>query len=173
MAYAFIGGMLHSAEALSAIVTPTVNSFRRINAPVTSSGATWSPNTISYAGNNRTHMIRIPGGGRIELRLSDGAASPYLSAAAILETGLDGIDEKRDPGPRLEINAYQDRSKLEGLRHLPDNLFDALRALETNTVLTTRLGAEFTRSYLKLKRAEWRDYSSHVSTWEFARTIDC
>lgn len=173
MAYAFIGGMLHSAEALSAIVTPTVNSFRRINAPVTSSGATWSPNTISYAGNNRTHMIRIPGGGRVELRLSDGAATPYLSAAAILETGLDGIDQKRDPGPRLEVNAYQDRRQLEGLRQLPDNLLDALRALEANAVLNNGLGSEFTCSYLKLKRAEWRDYASHVSAWEFARTIDC
>lgn len=173
MAYAFIGGMLNSAEALSAIVTPTVNSFRRINAPVTSSGATWSPNTISYAGNNRTHMIRIPGGGRIELRLCDGAANPYLCAAAILEAGLDGIDQKRDPGPRLDVNAYVDRRQIEGLRQLPDNLLEALRAFESNSVLTNALGSEFTRSYLKLKRAEWRDYTSHVSAWEVAHTMDC
>ena len=63
LAYSFIGGMLHSADALCALTNPTVNSYRRINAPVTTSGATWSPNVISYAGNNRTHMIRIPARG--------------------------------------------------------------------------------------------------------------
>ena len=82
LGYEFLGGVLHSAEALSAIVTPTVNSYRRLHARGTSSGATWSPNTISYAGNNRTHMIRIPAGGRFELRLADGAANPYITAAA-------------------------------------------------------------------------------------------
>jgi glutamine synthetase len=59
-AYHFIGGVMHSAEALCAITNPVVNSYKRINAPVTLSGATWSPNTVSYTGNNRTHMIRIP-----------------------------------------------------------------------------------------------------------------
>ena len=173
MAYHFLGGILNSAEALCAIVTPSVNSYRRINAPVTSSGATWSPNTISYAGNNRTHMIRIPGGGRFELRLVDGSANPYLLAAAILEAGQDGVEHQRDPGKPSEINAYLDRSKLSGVRQLPDNLLDALRALEASSVLQERLGQEFITAYLKLKRAEWRDYSSHVSAWELARTLDC
>ncbi len=173
LGHQFLGGMLHSAEALCAIVTPTVNSYRRIHAPTTASGATWSPNTISYAGNNRTHMIRIPDRGRIELRLSDGAANPYLLAAAVLEAGLDGIEQRRDPGPPLEFNAYQDRSAAESLRRLPDNLLDALRALERNEVLRAGLGAEFTRAYLKLKHAEWRDYASFVSGWEVERTLDC
>lgn len=173
LGHQFLGGMLHSAEALCAIVTPTVNSYRRIHAPTTASGATWSPNTISYAGNNRTHMIRIPDRGRIELRLSDGAANPYLLAAAVLEAGLDGIEHRRDPGPPLEFNAYQDRSLAESLRRLPDNLLDALRALERNEVLRAGLGVEFTRAYLKLKHAEWRDYASFVSGWEMERTLDC
>ena len=73
-AYHFIGGVLHSADALTAITNPTVNSYKRINAPRTTSGATWSPNTVTYGGNNRTHMIRIPDAGRFELRLADGAA---------------------------------------------------------------------------------------------------
>ncbi|HEY9889888.1 MAG TPA: type III glutamate--ammonia ligase, partial [Candidatus Obscuribacterales bacterium] len=77
LGYHFIGGVLHSAEALCAFSNPAVNSYRRINAPVTASGATWSPNTISYSGNNRTHTIRIPEPGRFEFRLPDGAANPY------------------------------------------------------------------------------------------------
>ena len=78
VAYNFLGGIMHAAEALAAITNPTVNSYKRLNAPPTLSGATWSPNTITYAGNNRTHMIRIPDAGRFELRLADGATNPYL-----------------------------------------------------------------------------------------------
>lgn len=173
MAYHFLGGVLHSAEALCAIVTPSVNSYRRINAAVTASGATWSPNTISYAGNNRTHMIRIPGGGRFELRLVDGSANPYLLAAAILEAGMHGVDSQMKPGKPSEVNAYVDRASMSDARQLPDNLLDALRAFESSSVLQAGLGSEFCRAYLKLKRAEWRDYTSHVSAWEVANTLDC
>lgn len=173
LAYHFLGGVLHSAEGLCAIVNPTVNSYRRIHAPVTTSGATWSPNTISFTGNNRTHMVRIPEAGRFELRLSDGAANPYLMPAAILAAGLDGIDNRRDPGLRRDNNAYVDRQGMEGLRELPDNLLDSLRALEKDTVLTNGLGPEFTRSYLKLKHAEWKHYCSAVSAWEVENTLDC
>jgi glutamine synthetase type III len=80
-AYSFIGGIMHSAEALCAITNPVVNSYKRINAPATLSGASWSPNTVTYTGNNRTHMIRIPDSGRFEFRLADGAANPYLLQA--------------------------------------------------------------------------------------------
>ena len=89
-----MGGIMHSAEALTAWFNPTINSYKRINAPVTSSGATWSPNTITYSGNNRTHMIRVPGSGRFELRLMDGATNPYLLQAGIIAAGLDGLDKK-------------------------------------------------------------------------------
>ena len=125
-AYHFMGGILHSAEALCAITNPTVNSYKRINAPPTLSGATWSPNTVTYSGNNRTHMIRIPDAGRFELRLADGAANPYLLQAAILVAGLDGIRNKRDPGKRLDINMYTEGHKAEGAKKLPLNLLDAL-----------------------------------------------
>ena len=80
IAYNFIGGVMNAAGDVCSITNPTVNSYKRINAPVTLSGATWSPNTVTYAGNNRTHMIRIPAGGRFEFRLADGAANPYLLA---------------------------------------------------------------------------------------------
>jgi len=172
LAYHFIGGVLHSAEPLAALINPTVNSYRRTRAPITASGSTWSPNTISYAGNNRTHMIRIPDAGRMELRLVDGAANPYLAAAAILEAGLDGIEHRRHPGPPMDFDVYQ-QPRTESLRQLPDNLLDALRALDGSAILRERLGASFVQSYLKLKRAEWQDYSRHISAWERERTLDC
>jgi glutamine synthetase len=84
LAYHFLGGILARAELLSALFAPTVNSFKRINAAPTVSGATWSSNAISYGGNNRTHMVRIPEPGRFELRLMDGAANPYLLRAGLL-----------------------------------------------------------------------------------------
>ncbi len=80
---------MHHAEALAAITNPTVNSYKRINAPRTLSGATWSPNSVTWTGNNRTHMVRVPGKGRFELRLPDGAANPYLLQAVIIAAGLD------------------------------------------------------------------------------------
>jgi glutamine synthetase type III len=172
LSYHFLGGMLHSAEGMCAITNPTVNSYRRIRATTTTSGATWSPNTITYGGNNRTHMIRIPDAGRIELRLSDGAANAYLMPAAVLETGLDGIDNQRDPGRPLDENVYE-KPHLTNQHKLPENLLDALRNFEKCTVLRQGLGEEFATAYLKLKQAEWRDYNSQVSAWEQERTLDC
>ena len=77
--------------------------FERIDATVTLSGATWSPNAISYSGNNRTHLVRVPDRGRFELRLMDGAANPYLLQAGVLVAGLDGIANERDPGERVVL----------------------------------------------------------------------
>ena len=88
LGYQFIAGLMYSAEALTAITNPTVNSYKRINAPRTLSGASWAPNTVTYTGNNRTHMIRIPDAGRFEFRLADGAANPYAMQAAVLTAGL-------------------------------------------------------------------------------------
>ena len=82
------------ASALAAITNPTVNSYKRINAPRTTSGATWAPNTVTWTGNNRTHMVRVPGPGRFELRLPDGAVNPYLLQAVIIAAGLSGIRPK-------------------------------------------------------------------------------
>ena len=172
-AYHFIGGVMHSAGAMCAITNPTVNSYKRINAPPTLSGATWSPNTITYAGNNRTHMIRIPDAGRFELRLADGAANPYLLPATVLAAGLDGIENARDPGKRLDINMYTEGDKAKNAAKLPLNLLDALRALEKSTVLKKALGEDFTTSYLKLKQADWDNYSRHLTEWERQTTLDC
>ena len=115
------------ASALAAICNPTVNSYKRINAPRTSSGATWAPNTVTWTGNNRTHMVRVPGPGRFELRLPDGAANPYLMQAVIIAAGLDGVRTKADPGKRHDIDMYQMGHTVKDAPKLPLNLLDALR----------------------------------------------
>jgi glutamate---methylamine ligase len=135
LGYQFIAGVLNSAEALCAITNPTVNSYKRINAPVTTSGATWSPNTASYSGNNRTHTIRIPDAGRFECRLPDGAANPYLLPAALIAAGLDGVVQKLDPGVRRDNNSYTDPLPSNQVKALPANLLDALRCLEKSEVI--------------------------------------
>ena len=173
LGYSFIGGVIHNAEPLCALLNPTVNSYKRINAPRTVSGATWSPNTVTYAGNNRTHMIRIPESGRFELRLADGAANPYLLQAGILAAGLDGIVNKRDPGKRLDINMYTEGHKVKNAKRLPLNLLDALRMLERSSVLRNALGDAFVSSYLKLKHDDWNAYAQHLTQWERDTTLDC
>jgi len=173
LAYNFLGGIMHSTEALCSFFNPTVNSYKRINAPRTISGATWSPNTITFGGNNRTHMVRVPGAGRFELRLMDGAANPYLMQAAALGAGLDGAANKRDPGKPLDINMYTDGHKLKNVRRLPLNLQDALRLTDKSKVVRERLGDSFVTSYLKLKTEEWNSYMRHLSPWEVANAIDC
>jgi glutamine synthetase type III len=171
--YQFLAGVLEHAEALCALSNPTVNSYKRINAPVTSSGATWSPNTVTYSGNNRTHMIRIPEDGRFELRLPDGAANPYLLQAGILAAGLDGIAAKRDPGKRLDINMYTHGHTVESAKRLPLNLLDALRAFEKSSLFRETFGSEFAGAYVKLKTDSWNEYSRHLTAWEQETTLDC
>ena len=173
-AYNFIGGVMNAADELCSITNPTVNSYKRINAPVTLSGATWSPNTVTYAGNNRTHMIRVPGSGRFEFRLADGATNPYLLPAALLAAGLDGIARGIDPGKPLDIDMYAEGHKAPAnTKRLPLNLLDALRLTAGSNLLRRELGGEFVDSYVKLKMREWNDYAGHLSAWERAHTLDC
>jgi glutamate---methylamine ligase len=171
--YHFLGGLMAHATSMCAITNPTVNSYKRINAATTTSGATWAPNIVTYGGNNRTHMIRIPDPGRIELRLADGAANPYMLPAAILAAGLEGINQQRDPGQRLDINIYAEAHKAEGASKLPLNLLDAIRELEGNTAFGNVLGSETVSAFVKLKQAEWDAYASHLTDWERQNTLDC
>ena len=173
IALSFIGGLIHSADALAAITNPTVNSYKRINAPRTTSGATWSPNTVTWAGNNRTHMIRVPDAGRFEFRLPDGAANPYLLPAGLLAAGLDGIRLKRDPGQRLDIDMYAEGHLAKDAKRLPLNLLDALRRLEASEVLRSAFGEDSVASYLKLRHADWNEYARHLTEWERQTTLDC
>jgi glutamine synthetase len=173
LAYQFIGGIMAHAEPMCALTNPTVNSYKRLNAPMTASGATWAPNAVTYGGNNRTHMIRIPDSGRCELRLADGAANPYLLQAALLAAGMEGIVAGCDPGPRLDINMYTDGHTVADVRRLPLNLLDALRAFEASKTLRATLGEGFSCAYLKLKMREWEDYTAQLTEWERETTLDC
>ncbi len=152
LAYAFLGGLQEHAPALCALTNPTEESYRRLGGTTTSSGATWSPGWISYGGNNRTHMVRIPDDQRLELRLADGAANPYLLPAAVLAAGLDGIERGLDPGPRSEANTYTDPPTGAAARPLPRSLEEALTAFAADTVLRQALGEEFCRAYENLRR---------------------
>jgi glutamine synthetase len=169
---AFLGGIVTHARGMTAITNPTVNSYKRINAPVTHSGATWAPDTVTWSGNNRTHMVRVPGPGRFELRLPDGAANPYLLQAAIIAAGLSGLETGADPGPRLDIDMYAEGHLATDAPRLPLNLLDALRAFEADTALTEVLGAEVCAAYVKLRMQEWNSYMGHFSAWEKAHTLD-
>ncbi len=171
--YHFLGGIMHSAMSMTAITNPTVNSYKRLNAPVTESGATWSPNTVTYGGNNRTHMVRIPDDGRFEVRLADGAVNPYLMPAVLLAAGRDGMKNKRDPGKRVDLNMYTEGHKVRGAKKLPLNLLDALREMKKSTVLKDALGEEFMTAYQKLRGAQWLDYTRHLTQWERDNTLDC
>ena len=171
-AFHFLGGIMQHAMGMAAITNPTVNSYKRLNAPVTLSGATWAPNTVTWSGNNRTHMVRVPGPGRFELRLADGAANPYLLQAVVIAAGLLGIEGRADPGKRYDIDMYAEGHKVGEAQKLPLNLLDALRAFDADETLKSSLGSEFSTAYVKLKNREWTSYMAHFSSWERENTLD-
>jgi glutamine synthetase len=181
LAYYFLGGVMKNAESLSAFFNPTINSYRRINAPPTTSGATWSPSSISYSGNNRTHMIRIPDPGRFELRLMDGSANPYLLQAGIIAAGLFGMNNKSDPGEPLTCNMYTDSKNYPNLAKLPNDLEDSLSKLDDNKHLKEAFSEEVINSYIKLKNQEIDEFNKEevfdkkkdITDWEKNNTLDC
>ncbi|GAA0296392.1 type III glutamate--ammonia ligase [Rhodovulum strictum] len=168
----FLGGIMKHATAMAAFTNPTVNSYKRINAPRTISGATWAPNSVTWTGNNRTHMVRVPGPGRFELRLPDGAANPYLLQAVIIAAGLSGLRTQADPGPRHDIDMYAEGHTVKNAPKLPLNLLDAIRALDADSELKALMGEEFSASYMKMKQQEWNSFVSHFSRWERDHTLD-
>ena len=168
--------MLAHAQAFAAVSNPTVNSYKRINAPVAPTGAPLGPaaNHITYGGNNRTHLLRIPAPGRLEIRIGDGAANPYLMPAVYLAAGLDGVARKTDPGQRLDIDMFGDEGrKLEDLRRLPTSLLDALRLFDAAPLFRETLGGAFVDAYVKLKTQDWNEHQAHLSDYERAATLDC
>lgn len=174
MGYHFVGGTLAHARALAAIAAPTVNSYKRLVVGRSLSGATWAPAYVAYGDNNRTACVRIPYG-RIELRLPDSSCNPYLVTAAVLAAGMDGVERELDPGPPLNDNLYEwspRRIREAGIRLLPQNLAEALDALEQDEVVMNALGAPLAREFIELKRMEWVEYSRHVSDWERRRYAD-
>lgn len=168
LAYHFLAGLLHHAPALCAFAAPTVNSYKRLVVGRALSGATWAPAYIGYGDNNRSAMLRIPYG-RIEFRLPDAGCNPYLVHAAIIAAGLDGIERELEPGEPMNVNFYEmDRAACaeQGIGILPQNLNEALDALEADPLFAEQLGQEVVGEFIDIKRMEWTEYSRHVSDWE-------
>ena len=169
LAYWFTGGILKHAQAVTAVTNPLVNSYKRLVRRPPRSGSSWAPVYVTYGANNRTQMIRIPAPGRIENRLGDGAANPYLAATVLLAAGLDGIENQIDPGVQNEDNLYEvpeDELQQRGIGSLPATLGEATDALEKDEVIKNALGTEYADYYIQVKREEWRNYHWNVSQWE-------
>ena len=174
LAYHFMGGLLEHAPALTALAAPTVNSYKRLVVSRSLTGSTWAPAYISYGNNNRSTMVRIPYG-RLELRLPDGSCNPYLTTAAVIAAGLDGVKRELHPGPGHATNLYDfspAQLKEQGIGILPQNLNEALDALEANKVILDALGDGLSSEFMDMKRAEWVEYQRHVSDWEIQRYVE-
>jgi len=174
MGYHFLAGLMAHAPALTALVAPTVNSYKRLVVGRALSGATWAPAYASYGDNNRSCMVRVPYG-RLELRLIDSSANPYLATAAVIAAGLDGIDRKQDPGDPHNFNHYDlspEQLVERGIGTLPQSLDEALDALEADGLFHQHLGKQFVSEFVRLKRMEWVEYHRHVSDWEVKRYLE-
>jgi len=173
MAYQFTAGLIEHAQAAVAVTCPTVNSYKRMGVGAPTSGATWAPSYATYGGNNRTQMLRIPEGGRIEHRGCDGAANPYLALAVMLASGLDGVDRELDPGEPNTDNLYE-LSAAEvaecGIVSMPPTLLHACEKLTADEVLREGLGkvrgGDYIDYFAAVKRAEFAEYHAVVSDWE-------
>ncbi|MDP3139682.1 MAG: type III glutamate--ammonia ligase [Burkholderiaceae bacterium] len=174
MAYHFLGGLIAHARGLTAIAAPTVNSYKRLVSRGSRSGATWAPVNIAWGDNNRTAFVRVPGG-RLELRLPDAAANPYLLTAAVVHAGLDGIARKLDPGAPCNDNLYQmgrEALAARGIARLPTTLPDALDALQADEVLCAGLGQAFVEEFVQVKRAECDELMFQVTPAELRKYVD-
>ncbi|WP_317203265.1 type III glutamate--ammonia ligase [Janthinobacterium sp.] len=173
LAYHFMAGLLLHAPALTALCAPTVNSYKRLMCGASLSGTSWAPAHIGYGDNNRSTVARVVHQ-RIEWRLPDSAANPYLALAGVIAAGLDGVERALAAGPPVNRDLYlmtdAERAAL-GLAMLPQNLGAASAALAADAVLAQALGADFVAEYVALKNAEWNEYSRHVSAWETARYL--
>jgi glutamine synthetase len=171
----FMGGLLHHACGLAAIVAPLVNSYKRLIRGAPRSGATWAPVYVTYGVSNRTQMVRIPGPGRIENRVVDGAANPYLATAAMLAAGLDGIENKIDPGQANSDNLYEmpeHELRRRNITCLPTTLQEAVDCFECDEVLQKAVGKDYAAYYADVKREEWRQYHQSISEWERQRYLN-
>ena len=162
----FVGGLLDHARALSAIVAPTVNSYKRLipgyEAPV----------YITWSRRNRSALVRIPeyfptdkNEVRLEFRCPDTVCNPYLAFTVILEAGMDGIKNKIDPGNPFDGNTYrltEAQRRRFGIKTLPGSLIEALEEWKSDDICIRALGKENAEKYLELKMEEWKEYKHHV-----------
>ncbi|MGH9160681.1 MAG: glutamine synthetase family protein, partial [Vicinamibacteraceae bacterium] len=168
----YIGGLLRHAKALCAITSPLVNSYKRLVPGYE------APTHIAWSERNRSPLVRVPAprgaATRVELRMPDPSCNPYLAFAAMLRAGLDGIENRLDPGPPVAKNiykmSYRERRHLR-IDELPANLSEALTALEKSDLLRDTLGDHIFEHFLEAKREEWSDYIRRVSAWEIERYL--
>lgn len=171
-AYHFVAGLLHHADALSALCAPTVNSYKRLAVSDSLSGTTWSPVWKSYGANNRTCLVRTVAG-RIEWRLPDPSCNIYAALAATLAAGLNGVDQTMKAPAPSSADLYE--LHLAGAampKLLPRDLGAALHALSLDRALMDVLGASFCDEFIKIKSHEWSDYLQQISDWEFFHYAD-
>jgi glutamine synthetase len=173
-ARSFLGGVLAHAPALTAICNPTVNSYKRLvpgyEAPV----------YVAWSDVNRSALVRKPAArhaaaARIELRSPDPSCNPYLALAAILQAGLEGIENDREAPDPVRENIYEfdeDRREAYGIETLPATLDDAIDALEDDDVVQDALGPHVTEKFIAAKRQEYDEYRSQVSQWEVDRYLE-
>ena len=177
MGYQFIGGIMKSVDSFAAWLNPCLNSYERLNAKTTNSGSTYSPTAVTYSGNNRTHMIRIPDEGRFEFRAADGAVNPYLLQSGIIAMGLDGMKNKRSPGKRLDINMYTQGHKLKRVKKLPNSLEQAIKKFSNDAIVKKSIGSKVVSKYVKLKKRELKEFSqvgeANKASWMRKNIIDC
>jgi len=170
--YNFVAGLLHHADALSAICAPTVNSYKRLACSDSASGTTWSPVWKTYGDNNRTCLVRTVAG-RLEWRLPDPSCNVYAAIAATLAAGLNGIDGALRPPPPCDADLYEWQARGAPMpARLPRDLGAAIEALAQDRVLSAQIGDQFCTEFIKLKRQEWSEYSQQVSDWELRRYAD-
>lgn len=188
LAYQFLAGVLRHAPAIVAVTCPIVNSYKRLIKSGSMTGFTWAPIFISYGGNNRTHMMRVPmlrpqiegaaeahkgiylSGARIECRAVDPSLNPYLGAAMVLGAGLEGIEQELDPGDPINLNMYElsdAELAARGVRSLPRTLLEAVEAFAADPLGKTVLGPDLHRAFIEVKQREWWSYHNTVSKWEY------
>jgi glutamine synthetase type III len=170
--YNFLGGVLAHGKGLAALCAPTVNSYRRLGASNTASGSTWTPRYISYGGNNRSHLIRIPDTGRFECRMIDGAVNLYLATAGILVAGIDGIKNQADPGQRIDENLFARGDEFPDLQTLPKNLYEAVNALKQDSLLMEMMGELGAKTFLEMKAKEWDAFNAQITDWEMNQYVN-
>jgi len=170
IAYQFTAGVLRHMNAITAVVCPTVNSYKRLNPRGKMNEMSWAPVYRAYGHNNRTLTCRLPMNRRcLEVRHVDSAVNFHLGAAMILAAGLRGIRDKLDPGLPTEFSTYdysEEKLAEMGIHRLPRTLGEAIEAFSTDSLAKEVLGEEFHASIVAYRRREWEEYCLTVGEWE-------
>jgi glutamine synthetase len=157
--------VIEHAPALMAFLNPTVNSYRRIDPHEL------VPTRACWGYDNRFGLVRVPpergAATRVEMRLADGAANPYLATAALLFAGLDGVRRELAPPAPVAGLVYELPEEEQG-DPIPLTLDAALEALDADATLRDAMGAQLVDTFGTIKRAELERYHRHVSEWDLA-----